>query len=55
LRNNGESIAHYSKRWDDWRAEQAYIKRCNKKCQIIRDAMFDAVEFATKSGEFFLE
>ena len=55
LRNDGESIADYNKRWDDWSAEQACIKRCNKKCCAIRDELFDAVEFTTFSGEFFLE
>ena len=54
-RNDGESIADYSKRWDDWHAEQAYIKRCNKKCRTIRDELIDIVEFATFCGEFFLE
>jgi len=39
--NACESIADYSKRWDDWRAEQAFIKRCNKKCWTIRDELFD--------------
>ena len=55
LRNNGERISDYNKRWTDWRAEQAHIERCREKCWEIRDALFDAVEFATFSGEFFLE
>ena len=45
LRNDGESIADYSKRWDDWRAEQVYIKRCGEKCQVIRYELFDAADF----------
>ena len=55
MRGDGESIADYSKRWDAWRAEQAYIKRCREKCWTFRDELFNSVEFATKSGEFFLE
>jgi len=51
-RNSGESIADYSKRQDAWYAEQAFIKRCNKKCLAFRDELFD---IATFSGEFFLE
>ena len=46
LRNDGESIADYNKRWTDWRAEQEYIKRCNEKCWIIRNELFDVAEFA---------
>ena len=55
LHNDGESLADYSKRWDAWRAEQACIKRCREKCWTFRDELFDSVEFATFSGEFFLE
>jgi len=54
-RNADEHIDNYSKRWDDWRAEQAYIVRCNEKCGEIRDELIDIVEFATFCGEFFLE
>ena len=43
--NACESIADYSKRWDDWRAEQAFIKRCNKKCWTIRDELADVPDY----------
>ena len=37
-----ESIADYSRRWDDWRAEQAFIVRCKEKCLVIEDELYDA-------------
>jgi len=44
-RNDGESIADYSKRWDDWRAEQAFIKRCKEKCRAIKDELADVPDY----------
>ena len=44
-RNAGESIADYSKRWDAWRAEQAYIKRCKEKCWAIKDELADVPDY----------
>jgi len=31
LRKDSESNVDYSKRWDVWHIEQAYIKHCKKK------------------------
>ena len=45
LRSDDESIADYSKRWDDWRAEQAFIKRCKEKCRAIKDELADVPDY----------